>query len=292
MAQRPAPSVFSPTLRKRRLERAAVNFRQHAFLHERVADDLVDRLETILRRFDNALFLGPGGPLLAERLTPACDVGTVTLGGESAVLLRALGAESAVELDAGALPFENGAFDLVVSSMNLHAENRLPEALIEARRVLRPDGLFMASFPAGQTLSALRTALHAAEADITGGVSPRIAPMVAIKDGGALLQRAGFALPVADAQPINVQYQDLMRLFQDLRGMGETSALARGPKGAVRRDVLASAVAQLAGKDILFDILVLTGWVPHESQQQPLKPGSGKVSMADAILKGSPEPER
>ncbi|NRA28853.1 MAG: methyltransferase domain-containing protein [Parvularculaceae bacterium] len=271
------------------MERAAVNFREHAFIHERVADDIVDRLETTLRRFDKALFMGPGAPILQERLTDACQVGDVTIAGESAAFLKAQGISDALEVDAARLPFADAQFELVISSMSLHAENRLPEALVEARRVLKPDGLFIASFPAGQTLSELRQALHGAEAQSTGGVGARVAPMVAIKDGGALLQRAGFALPVADTQPLRVRYQDPLRLLRDLRGMGETSTLVRGPKGALRRDVLAPAMAALSSQEILFDILVITGWAPHPSQQQPLKPGSGKVSMADAIKANIPQ---
>lgn len=285
MAQTPPP-IFSSRQRKLRLERAARNFSQHDFLHMRVAEDAVDRLETVTRRFERALFFGPAAPLLAAQLTAACDVGSVTIAGESATFLKAAGAEEAVEAEAAKLPFGDGAFDLVVSVMSLHAENDLPGALTEARRVLEPDGLFIGSFPAEQTLGGLRSALRNAEVAVTGGMAPRVAPMVAIKDAGALLQRAGFALPVVDLQPVRVRYRDPASLLQDLRGMGETLAFT-AKRPPLRRDVVVQALAELSGKETLFEIGVLTGWAPHESQPKPLKPGSAKVSMADFIGKSS-----
>lgn len=286
MVQAEAPSIFRPDLRKRRLERAAGKFFEHAFLHERVADDIVDRLETVMRRFPEALFYGPGGPLLERRLTEKAGVGDVIMAGESGAFLKAQGASGAVETRATALPLADQSLDLVVSTMSLHAENDLPGALREARRVLRPDGLFIGAFPAERTLSGLRGALRDAETALTGGLSPRVSPFVAIKDAGGLLQGAGFALPVADSFPLRVRYRNPIKLFEDLRGMGETAALAKGAKTALRRDVLASVLARLEGQDTLFEILVVTGWAPHPGQQKPLKPGSAKASLADAVLKG------
>lgn len=270
-----------------RLERAARNFSDHDFLHQRVADDVLDRLETVQKRFENALFFGPAGPILKDKLTPAADVGSIAFAGESAEFLIAQGIENPIETRASALPFPDGTFDLVVSMMSLHAEDDLPAALAEARRVLMPDGLFVASFPAERTLSHLREALRDAEAAATGGVSPRVAPFVAIKDGGALLQRAGFALPVVDVQPITVRYSEPLRLLKDLRGMGETLSLHKAAKGALRRDVLGPALGRLEGAKIEFEMLVMTGWAPHPSQPKPLKPGSAKTSLADAVGKMS-----
>lgn len=289
MSHTQAPSIFAPALRRSRLERAAGKFREHAFLHERVAEDALDRLETVKRRFDSALFYGPAAPLLAEKLTPAADVAAYQIAGESGVFLASQGAQRPVETAATALPFRDGAFDLVVSLMSLHAENDLPAALREARRVLRPDGLFIGSFPGERTLGALRNALREAESRVTGGLSPRVSPFVAVKDAGRLLQRAGFALPVSDTQPVQVRYRDPARLFADLRGMGETAALAEGARGALRRDVLAETLSKLEGETILFEIVVMTGWVPHESQQKPLKPGSARTSMAEAVARFTKE---
>ncbi|MEM6748459.1 MAG: methyltransferase domain-containing protein [Pseudomonadota bacterium] len=277
------PSIFSPGLRKMRLERAARNFTAHDFLHQRVAADALDRLETVQKRFERALFYGPAAPHLADRLTSAADVGTLTIAGESAKQLVASGAKGPIEARASALPFPDKSFDLVVSLMALHAEDDLPKALVEARRVLVPDGLFIASFPAERTLSGLRDALREAETRITGGLSPRVPPFVAIKDGGALLQRAGFALPVVDNQPITVQYANHLRLFQDLRGMGETASMVKGSRTALRRDVLAEVIRQLDGQETIFEMLVMTGWAPHPSQPKPLKPGSATASLADAV---------
>ncbi|GGY39637.1 class I SAM-dependent methyltransferase [Parvularcula lutaonensis] len=282
MTQPSPPSVFAPELRKLRLARAARNFPAHDFLHRKVAEDALDRLETVQKRFERALFHGPGAPLLAEILTEKADVGEVTIAGESAAFLKALGTDAPVEARANALPFADKSFDLVVSLMSLHAEDDLPGALVEMRRVLEPDGLFIASFPAERTLSNLRQALRDAEAAVTGGVSPRVAPFVATKDAGGLLQRAGFALPVVDVQPVTVRYRNPMTLLQDLRGMGETLALAKGSR-ALRRDVLGQALATLDGQETVFEIGVLTGWAPHPSQPKPLKPGSAKASLADAV---------
>ena len=285
MSQAEVPSVFSSPLRKLRLERAARNFSEHHFVHERLVDDVIDRLETVQRRFRRALFYGPAAPMLEAALTADADVQDVVIAGESAAFLRAQGAKSPVETAATALPGNDGAYDLVVSLMSLHAENDIVGSLMEARRVLKPDGLFIASFPAENSLKTLRDALRDAETAVTGGLSPRVAPFVAIKDAGGLLQRAGFALPVADTFNVRVSYQNPLRLLQDLRGMGETSALVKGPKGAFRRDVLAKTLELLAGQETVFEILTITGWVPHESQQKPLKPGSAKASMAEAVRK-------
>ncbi|NNU16359.1 methyltransferase domain-containing protein [Parvularcula sp. ZS-1/3] len=282
MVHQKPPSVFAPHVRKLRLTRAARNFSEHDFLHRRVAEDALDRLETVQKRFENALFYGPAAPLLAELLTDAADVGKVTIAGESGAFLNARGAADPIEASATALPFEDDSFDLVVSLMSLHAEDDLPGALMEARRVLEPDGLFIGSFPAEQTLMGLRQALRNAEAALTGGVAPRVAPFVQIKDAGALLQRAGFALPVVDVQPVKVRYRQPLTLLKDLRGMGETLALKK-PGPPLRRDVLATAMAELEGQETLFEFGVLTGWTPHPSQPKPLKPGSAKASLADAV---------
>lgn len=291
MTQTAPPKIFSSRLRKMRLERAARNFSQHDFIHRRVAADALDRLETVTKRFERALFFGPAAPLLAAGLTEAAGVGAVSIAGESGTFLRAAGANEALEADAARLPFRDGAFDLVVSLMSLHAVDDLPGALAEARRVLAPDGLLLASLPAERTLSKLREALRTAEATITGGVAPRVAPFVAIKDAGSLLQRAGLALPVVDVQPITVRYRNPLTLVQDLRGMGETLSLAKtGPP--LRRDVVAHALKALEGEEILFEIMVMTGWAPDPSQPKPLKPGSAKASLADAILGNGPAPDR
>lgn len=289
--QSPPPNaapIFSQSARRAKRQRAHKGDWAGAdFVHARMAADVVDRLETILRRFDNALFAGAAAAHVKAALTDAADVAKVTLSDEVAAADHIVAAPTE-------LPFDDGQFDLVVSAMALHAVSDVPGALREARRVLKPDGLFIASFPGEETLRELRTALRDAEASVTGGVAPRVSPFIAVKDGGALLQHAGFALPVADVVHLPVSYSQPTNLFQDLRHTGETSALTNGPKGAMRRDVFAALIKALeaqrdASGDIpmTVDLVTLTGWAPHESQPKALRPGSAKASMAKAIAESA-----
>ena len=183
------------------------------------------------------------------------------------------------------------AFDLATSVLALHAVNDLPGVLAQVRRALKPDGLFLAALFGGETLNELRQSLAAAEIDVRGGISPRVAPFADVRDLGGLLQRAGFALPVADVERTVVRYGDLLSLVRDLRAMGETNALVERSRKPVSRALLAATAAHYAanfadpdGKlRATFDIVYLTGWAPHESQQQPLKPGSAKARLAEAL---------
>jgi SAM-dependent methyltransferase len=196
------------------------------------------------------------------------------------------------------------SLDLITSVLALHAANDLPGLLLQARRALKPDGLFLAALFGGETLTELRQSLAAAEIEILGGVSPRVAPFADVRDLGGLLQRAGFALPVADVERTVVRYGDFMQLVRDLRAMGETNALIERSRKPMRRDMLAAALAHYArhfadpdGKlRATFDIVYLTGWAPHASQQQPLKPGSARARLADALgttelRSGGPKPQ-
>jgi SAM-dependent methyltransferase len=181
--------------------------------------------------------------------------------------------------------------DLLTSVLTLHSVNDLPGVLAQARRALKPDGLFLAALFGGDTLTELRQSLAAAEIAIKGGVSPRVSPFADVRDLGGLLQRADFALPVADVERTVVRYGDVFSLVRDLRVMGETNALVERSRKPMRRDMLAAALAHYAehfadadGKlRATFDIVYLTGWAPHESQQQPLKPGSARAKLADAL---------
>ena len=196
------------------------------------------------------------------------------------------------------LPFAEESFDLVTSFLALHAVNDLPGALAQIRRVLQPDGLFIGALFGGETLKELRVAFAAAEAETLGGASPRVAPFADVRDLGGLLHRAGFALPVADVERSVVRYRDLSRLFADLRVLGETNALAGRRSELLSRRTLSAAVreyqARFADSDgrfsATFDVVFLTGWAPHESQQKPLRPGSARVSLADVL--GSREPPK
>jgi len=190
-----------------------------------------------------------------------------------------------------ALPFRDAAFDLVVSALALHFVNDLPGTLLQIRRALKPDGLFLAALYGGETLTELRQAFAAAESEIEGGISPRVAPFADLGELGALLQRAGFALPVADIDPVTVRYQDVFALMHDLRRMGATNALRARRRAPLRRATL-MRMAEIYGERFsgddgrvraTFEIVWLSGWAPHPRQQQPLKPGSAQTRLADAL---------
>ena len=178
-----------------------------------------------------------------------------------------------------------GEYDLVVSRLALHWVNDLPGVLTQIRRVLKPDGLFLGALFGGETLRELRAAFAGAEIETTGGVSPRVAPFADVRDLGGLLQRAGFALPVADVERTTVNFQGFFKLVQDLRAHGETNALAERSKRPLARATLAALAALYEPVVATFDIVYLTGWAPHESQQKPLKPGSAKMRLSEALSK-------
>jgi SAM-dependent methyltransferase len=268
-----------------RKRRAARGFREHAFLHAHVAADLADRLEAIPRPFPRALVLGGGG-LFSEEVAKRPE-----LARRIGHIIEADIASGGVQLDPEHLPIAGGAFDLIVSPLMLHSVNDLPGALIQIRRALKPDGLMLASLFGGETLKELRVALLAAESDLTGGAGPRVAPFADLQDMAHLLQRAGFALPAADRDIITVRYGDPVRLLKDLRAMGETASLTERSPRALSNRILARAFALYSGQfadpdgrvRATFEILTATGWAPHQSQQQPLKPGSAKARLADAL---------
>ncbi|GIK48135.1 MAG: methyltransferase domain-containing protein [Hyphomonadaceae bacterium] len=276
---------FEPRLARQRKRRARAGFAEAAFLHARVAADLADRLEAIPRRFERALALGGGGLFSAElRERPE-------LAGRIGAFIEADVASGDVQLDPERLPFAEGVFDLIVSPLALHWVNDLPGALIQLRRALKPDGLMLASLFGGQTLQELRLSLIEAELELTGGAGPRVAPFAELQDIAGLLQRAGFALPAADRDVVTVRYGEPTRLLADLRAMGETAALRERSPRALSRRILARAFeiyrdrySDEAGRvRATFEIITATGWAPHESQQKPLRPGSAKMRLADAL---------
>lgn len=263
------------------------------FLLRRAGEDMAERLTGIQRRFSRVLLAGPHAGVLAGLLAPAWDADAFTVTMEPRKdLLELSGAQRpAVIADEEALPFRDGAFDLVVSALSLQLVNDLPGALIQLRRALRPDGLFLASVLGGATLAELREAFTEAEAEMEGGASPRVAPMADIRDFGGLLQRAGFALPVADADMVTVTYATPLALMQDLRAMGATNMLVARRRAPLRRATLLRAAELYAERfpagggrvRASFEIIHLSGWAPHESQQKPLKPGSAAARLADAL---------
>ncbi|MBN9318889.1 MAG: methyltransferase domain-containing protein [Caulobacterales bacterium] len=292
------PLLFDRALHRRRLDRAAPLHGAADFLKARAAEDLVRRLEAILRDFPVAVDLGSRTGGFARALATSDASGRIGTLIETDLSEAMLADRSGLKIvaDEERLPFADASLDLVVSSLALHWTNDLVGALVQARRALKPDGLFLAALLGGSTLTELRQSLLAAEAEISGGASPRVSPFADAFDAAALLQRAGFALPVADTDKVKVRYAHPLRLMQDLRAMGETNVLFERPRGAMTRRLLGRAleiyVERFAEPDgrvpATFAIIPVPGWAPHESQQKPLKPGSAKMRLADALNPSKP----
>jgi SAM-dependent methyltransferase len=284
-----SPMIFDRALLRRRQARAEA-LGPATFLLDRVADDLASRLGTVLRRFDVAADLGTPGDAVRAAIARLGSIGAIVKA-ETASRPDLPGLEVLVGADEEALPFGDGTLDLVVSALALQFVNDLPGVLLQIRRALKPDGLFLAALLGGETLTELRQSFAAAESEIEGGVSPRVAPFADLRDLGGLLQRAGFALPVTDTDRVIVRYDSAFGLMRDLRRMGATNALVARRRTPLRRTTLmrmAEIYAQrFADADArvraTFEIIWLSGWAPDPSQQQPLKPGSAKARLADAL---------
>jgi SAM-dependent methyltransferase len=281
-----APVIFDRSVMRLRRERA-LRLGPETFLIDHVAADFVERLAVVLRRFERAADVGT--PTDAVRNAIAPNVGAVVAA--DPIFAPDAGAEP--KADAETLPFEAQSLDLVVSGLALQAVNDLPGLLVQIRRALRPDGLLLAAMLGGDTLTELRQSFAAAEAECEGGVSPRVAPFADLRDVGALLQRTGFALPVTDVDRVVVRYDSAFALMQDLRRMGATNILVERRRAPTRRatmlrmaQVYAERFADSDGRiRATFDVIWLSGWAPHPSQQKPLQPGSAKVSLAEAVRK-------
>jgi SAM-dependent methyltransferase len=288
MSQATTPTIFDRRLLRLRLSRA-LRTGPADFLLQRVVEDLDERLGSVLRQFDDVLDLGTPTSLLVERLALRHPKRLI----HAALVRDALTEGTWLNLiaDEEALPFAPESFDLITSALSLQNVNDLPGALVQIRRALRPDGLFMGCFMGGQSLHELRAVLAEAEEEIMGGVSPRVAPFVDLRDLGALLQRAGFALPVTDVDTLTVRYDHLFALAHDLRAMAATNILALRDRRGISKTVLlrAAEIYQQKFSDsdgrirATFDLVWLSGWSPHESQQKPLQPGSAKMRLADAL---------
>lgn len=289
------PSVFDRGAVMRHRARAAPAFAEHGFLFQEVAERLADRLADINRTFPLALDLGSRGGALARALDTAGvhkarDIQTI-IHTDGAPSLAGRAPAPSIVADEEFLPFAEDSLDLVVSNLALHWVNDLPGALVQINHALKPDGLFLAALLGGETLHELRASFEAAEAEVEGGVSPRVSPLIDVRDAGGLLQRAGFALPVTDVDTISVTYPDAIALMRDLRGMGETNAVSQRRTTFLRRDTLARVgevyhdrFADADGRiRATFQVIYLTGWAPHESQQKPLRPGSAQARLADAL---------
>ena len=287
--------IFDRSLVRKHRDRAAPHFANHDFLVREVAERLADRLSDVTRTFPTALDLGCHTGEMADTLGKRGGIQTLVQCDISPRMAARAAANGRPTLAADEewLPFADTSFDLVMSCLSLHWVNDLPGTLVQIRRVLKPDGLFLCAMLGGETLKELRQALAEAEMAEEGGLSPRVSPFADVRDLGGLLQRAGFALPVVDADTVNVAYGDPMRLLADLRGMGETNAVAEQRKSLSRRATLLHGLARYQdlfadaeGRvPVTFQVLTMTAWRPHPSQQQPLAPGSGQVSLAHELLK-------
>jgi SAM-dependent methyltransferase len=276
------PEIFDRQLRRRRRDRAAPRFADHSFVRDAIVEGLLDRLDLVKRDFAHALDLGTADGSLARALrdrgieVTASDAGAIFAG-------------SGVQCDEDRLPFEPGSFDLIVSAGALDSVNDLPGALIQCRRALKPDGLFLAGFVGAGSLPFLKRALLAADEAAGGGVPQRIHPAIDIRAAGDLLTRAGFVLHVADGESLDVGYGDPFRLMADLRGMAATNILAgqRLPLSRGRLAHLAQSFAEAAGPDgrlrERFELVFMTGWAPGPNQPQPAKRGSATASLAAAL---------
>ncbi len=270
-----APTLFDRPLLRVRQQRAA-RAGPATFLLDRVAEDAAERLQAVLRQFNNAADIGTPGDQLRAALSPR------------------LGPLARIELpdsESEPLALQPEQLDLAVSALAFQFVNDLPGVLAQIRRALRPDGFLLAAMIGGDTLTELRQSFAAAEAELEGGVSPHVVPFADLRDIGGLLQRAKFALPVTDVDRIVVRYASAFTLMSDLRRMGATNVLVERRRTPSRRATLLR-MAQIYGERFAdadgriratFDVIWLSGWAPHESQQQPLKPGSAKASLAEAV---------
>jgi len=286
------PLIFDRTLVRARRRRAAA-LGSADFLLDRVAQDLAERLGAVMRRFELAADIGTPGEALRAALSRLNSVGRI-MAVDAVHDARTPGVGNIANLiaaDEEALPFRDASLDLVVSALALQFVNDLPGTLVQIRRALKPDGLFLAALVGGETLTELRQAFAAAESDIEGGASPRVAPFADVRALGDLLQRAGFALPVADSDRYTLRYATPFALMAELRRMGATNALVARRRTPLRRatllrmaEIYRERFADADGRvRATFDIVWLSGWAPHPDQQKPLKPGSAQTRLADAL---------
>ncbi len=286
--------IFDRGLLQQRKTRAAPTIADFDFLLRRTAKDLVQRTGAMLRRFDTVVVLGAWHGVLSRKLAALDNVGTVISTDPCPALLRQCPVPR-VQCHEEALPFARTqnfpGLDMIASALSLQLVNDLPGVLVQARRALRPDGLFLASLLGGNTLFELRDSLMRAEMELEGGASPRVAPFADVRMLGGLLQRAGLALPVTDSDLVTVTYDNMFRLLADLRGMGTTNVLYERRRTPLTRRILLRAAeiySATYGTDdgrirASFEIITLTAWAPHESQQKPLRPGSAQMRLAEAL---------
>ena len=281
--------VFNRDCLKTRQKRYTSQFLENNFLHEHAARLIAERLEDITYTFCNNLYIGRTIPahILQQYVGQTSNSTCINMG----LLNERNNAGFSVVADEELLPFSDHKLDLIIANLNLHQTNDLPGTLIQIRRALKPDGLFIAALFGGETLWELRQSLNYADDLISGGMTPRVHPFADKQQMGALMQRAGFALPVVDSEFVTVTYPDIFKLMSDLRKIGETNIINNRLKTFTRRQLFQEAAKYYAdhfsdeeGKILAtFEMIFLIGWGPAETQQKPLKPGSAKVRLADAL---------
>lgn len=272
--------IFDRELLKQKRKRASTGFSDTDFLFTWAIENLRDRLDIIKREHETIVQLGARGGKIIENAA-ICDLNDAF--------------SPSIIADEEFLPFAPASLDCVISALNLHSVNDLPGSLLQIKNALKPDGLFIAALFGGETLHELRSSLSATEMTLRNGLSPRVFPFADKQDLGALLQRAGFSLPVVDSEIVTVTYENMFKLLADIRGMGEGNIIAARDKRYVGKDFFIKAAQhyaenhaedlKISGGRIVasFEIIFLIGWAPHESQQKPLKPGSATRRLADAL---------
>ncbi len=281
--------IFDSKLRRQRQTRIAKEFRTYGFLAERCAQDIGQRLTAINKSFPVVVNLSDLKGVMNDEITSLRESRYISTS-ETVEMQSQIRCPKLVA-DDELIPFGMESVDLFISILTFQHVNDLPGVLIQLRRALRPDGLLLAAMFGGETLTELRDALGQAEVEIRRGISPRVFPFVDVRDAGGLLQRAGFALPVVDSDVVTVTYRSLIDLMHDLRGMGQSNILLDRSKRPLSKSIVARAedIYRRAHADengklkATFEILYLTGWAPHESQQKPMRPGTAKARLADAL---------
>jgi SAM-dependent methyltransferase len=290
MESRSTSGPFDRALMQKHRDRAAARFGPAAFLKIRAIEDLCERLAFINRRFERALDIGAHNGQMAAYVSQQAEladkIGFYASCDFSEKMITAIGIDYGFVGDEEALPLAPQSLDLITSSLSLHWVNDVPGVLAQARLALRPDGLLLVAFLGGRTLQELRAVF----ADLAPN-APRVSPFADAQDGAQLLQRAGFALPVADSDVVTVRYDTMFGLLRDIKAMGETAAFSGPHATPLTRSQIAQA-ADLYARNFsdpdgriraTFEIVTLTGWAPHDSQQKPLRRGSAKMRLADAL---------
>ena len=283
--------IFNRSLIRSRREIIADTFPDHDFLNREISERLIDNLKDIKKSFNTVLSMNMCDEVMQNHLSQAFVIHQ-----DLSVNMVKSRTGSKIQCDEEFLPYKNQCLELILSCLNLHWINDLPGCLIQILRSLKPDGLFLGAVFGGGTLFELRASMLKADMEVRGGISPHISPFMDVRDAGGLMQRAGFSLPVVSTERITVTYSDAFALMKELKNMGENNALIKGFKGLTSRQLMMK-VAESYHMDYAcetgripatFDIIYLQGWAPHESQQQPLKPGSAKMALKDAL--GTPPP--